>query len=226
MEKFLRRLKFYGIGFGLGLVFVFFFFKNRGCSWMPSDRVKNSILDRVIVVSEETQKQMKRRGITNEDLVDALDDGDVYFSDSDKNGESKVYVVESKGVKFAYTLPYESFVSQVFIASKGKEVETDEEGFGEIIHYPNDSTLIYPDSTQMMTCKLERLGLMQPKHFLKRLEESASIDFEKTDLSIRPKPEHYLKFKVDTLDVGARVIWYKNKLNILDLDFEGDESCE
>jgi hypothetical protein len=61
MESLWRRLKYYGIGFGIGLVFVIFFFQNRGCSWLPSNRVKNSILDRLVVASDETLEILKKK---------------------------------------------------------------------------------------------------------------------------------------------------------------------
>jgi len=49
MNTFLRRLKYYGIGFGIGLLFVFFIFKQKGCSWTPGNRVKEAVLNRIIV---------------------------------------------------------------------------------------------------------------------------------------------------------------------------------
>ena len=68
MDSIFRRLKYYGIGFGAGLVFVIFFFQNRGCSWLPDNRVKNSILDRVLVLPETEAVQMKKFGLTKKDL--------------------------------------------------------------------------------------------------------------------------------------------------------------
>ena len=69
MDSIFRRLKYYGIGFGAGLVFVIFFFQNRGCSWLPDNRVKNSILDRVLVLPETESVQMKKYGLTKKDLT-------------------------------------------------------------------------------------------------------------------------------------------------------------
>ena len=45
MGKFLRRLKFYAVGLGIGTIFTFMIFGNRGCSWLPDNRVKNMIAD-------------------------------------------------------------------------------------------------------------------------------------------------------------------------------------
>ena len=80
----LRRLKYYGFGFGLGLIFVFFFFQNRGCAWLPGNRVKNSILDRLVVVSDRTAADLKDQGISNAFILELLNDGDVLFDQRKK----------------------------------------------------------------------------------------------------------------------------------------------
>lgn len=226
MTNFWRRLKYYGIGFGLGLIFVFFFFRNRGCTWTPSNRVKNAILDRVLVISEETKKEMAKLKLDNDYLVNVLNDGDVEFSRSDKGGDSKVYLIEKEGRSFLYTLPAESFISEVIIGDNAKGVQTSEEGFGELIHFPNDNDLVYVDSNSVLTCQQNALGLIDPRMILKDLKENGRIDFKKTDLSIRPKPEQYIVFKHNDQEIGARIIWYKNKLNVLKFEYEGDECVD
>lgn len=226
MESFVRRLKYYGIGFGLGLVFLFFFFRNRGCSWLPENRVKNSILNRLIVISDETSAQLEKKGLTNDDVIEVLNDGDVVFSESDKRGDSKVYVIEKNSVKYCFTLPYESFVSEVKFGSDAKKVKTSTEGIGEIIRFPNDSTLVFPDSSSLITCQMNHLDLIRSADILKDLKASGRIDFGKTKLSVRPKPEHYLLFRRDTLELAADVIWYKNKLNIVNFHIPFETDCK
>lgn len=225
MESFKRRLKYYGIGFGLGLIFIFFFFQNRGCAWLPGNRVKNAIMDRLIVVSQDTQKKLDEKGVTFDDLVLVLNDGNVNFSESDKEGDSKLYIIEKEGVKYGFTLPYESFVSEAFIDVNNTNVKPTEVGFGNILHFPSDENLVYPDSTKMMTCQQDKLGLISPKKILELLKENGKIDFEKSKFSERPKPLHYLVFKKDGKEIGAKVIWYKDKLNITTFEAEGLEDC-
>ena len=225
MESLKRRLKYYGIGFGLGLIFIFFFFQNRGCAWLPGNRVKNAIMDRVIVVSDDTQNKLDEKGISLDDLVLVLNDGDVNFGESDKDGESKIYIIEKEGVKYGFTLPYESFISEAFVDVKSGKIEPTKTGFGNILHFPADENLVYPDSTTMMTCQQDKLGLISPKKILDLLGESGKIDFDKSDFSERPKPLHYLVFEKDGKEIGAKVIWYKNKLNITTFEAEGLEEC-
>ena len=226
MESLVRRLKYYGIGFGLGTVFVFFFFKNRGCSWLPENRVKNSILDRLVVVSEETSKEMKELGIKDKDIIYALNDGDVLFGESDKDNESKVYVIERNNRKFYFTLPYESFVSEVKFGYDAKKIKTSTDGMGTILRFPMDSTLVYPDSTDLITCQLNKLDLVGGRDVLKLFKESGRVNFAKCNLTIRPKPEHYIEFKKDSLDLAADLVWYKNKLNVTNFHIPNDTLCK
>ena len=225
MSTFIKRLKFYGIGFGIGLIFVFFFFQNRGCSWLPSNRVKNAILDRLIVVSDSTDKVMKSRNITMDDIVLALNDGEVYFNESDKDNASKVYIIEKNDIKYAFTLPYESFISEVQIRDKNAVIKGTSKGEGKIIHYPMDDNLVFPDTTKLVTCQQEALGLIEPKKILKLIKSTGKIDFERTNLDVQPKPEHYIHFTNDGQVIGTKMIWYKNKLNIISFYAPRADNC-
>ncbi len=210
----------------MGLVFIFFFFQNRGCSWLPSNRVKNAILDRLIVISDSTDLVLKEKGLSIEDILLALNEGDVEFDESDKDNESKMYIIEQDNVKYAFSLPFESFISEVQIRDKKKTITPTKIGFGNILHYPNDDYLVYPDSTKLVTCQQEALGLIEPKKILKLIKNSGRFNFEKSNLNQRPKPEHHITFKSKGETVGAKIIWYKNKLNITSFVSEKTESCK
>lgn len=226
MSTFIKRLKYYGIGFGIGLVFVVFFFQNRGCSWLPSNRVKNAILDRLIVISDSTDLVFKSKGLSKKDIVDALNEGDVYFDESDKDKRSKMYIIELNDVKYAFSLPYESFISEVQIREKNQAIIPTKKGLAKILHYPNDEYLVYPDSTKMVTCQQEILGLIEPKKILNLIKETGRFDFEKSNLQRTPKPEHYITFISKGETIGAKIIWYKNKLNVISFDSPKTENCK
>ena len=214
MESLLRRLKYYGIGFGIGTVFVIFFFQNRGCSWTPSNRVKNAILDRLIVVSDSTKAQMDKKNITYNSIINALNDGDVEFTKSDKSKKDKLYVIERKDQSFVFSLPDESFISEVFLGDAINGISATKKGSGTIIRVPKDENMIYAEEGERIACQQEQLGLISTKKIYERLKSSGRINFEKSDLSVRPKPEHYITIinKGDT--IGMTMIWYKTKLNI------------
>jgi hypothetical protein len=226
MNTIWRRLKYYGIGFGLGLIFLIFFFQNRGCTWLPSNRIKNTILDRVIVVSEKTKQDMEGLNLSSEDIIQVLNDGDVEFKKSDKNSDDKVYLIEKEGRSYLFTLPKESYIAELFIGKDAFNVKTSEVGRGKIIHLPNDENMVYPDSTQYVTCQQEELGLADPKAIYKLIKETGEIDFGKTNLSVKPKPEHYMYFVKEGDTIGFEAIWYKNKINITSFDLPFENPCK
>ena len=226
MESFKRRLKYYGIGFGLGLIFVLFFFQNRGCSWLPSNRIKNALLDRLIVVSENTQKRLDEKKISDDDLLEVLNTGDVEFNESDRDAYMKIYILEKDGEYFAFTLPKESFVSEVFVGIKNsKKVSPSVDGNGRIIHFPKDEDLVYPDSNSVVTCQQAKLKLINPREILNSLKHDGRLNFSKSNFKESPKPMHYLVFTRNGKEIGAKAIWYKNKINITQFEAEGLEVC-
>lgn len=232
MDSFLRRLKYYGLGFGMGLIFVIFFFQNRGCSWWPSNRVKNSIIERLIVVSEKQDSLMKVKNISKKDFINALNVGDVNFSESKKNGDFKVYAfdvdVKGKNERLYFSLPKESFISEVFVSAKdAHSIKETKKGTGKIYNYPNESNLVYVDTTNLLSCQLLQIELKDLKKLQKQIKKTATIDFENSHFNHYPKPEVRLVFDdLKGRKIGANTIWYKNKINIsaLFLPFEND--CE
>jgi hypothetical protein len=228
MTTFLRRLKYYGIGFGVGMIFVFFFFQNRGCSWLPDNRVKNSILDRVLVMSSDEMFHFHKAMINNEDIIALLNDGDVDFKKSKTEGEMKIYFIKNDKHEAYFTLPNESFISEVRRTDVPvNKIKSTIKGKGQFLRFPNDNDLVYVDSMPKLGCQLQQIGMINQKLILKSLKMNGLIDFEKTNLSLSPKPEHYLLFNdVNKQQIGANVIWYKNKLTIQRFDLPFESNCD
>lgn len=231
-SSFLRRLKYYGIGFGIGCIFVFFFFKNRGCSWTPENRVKNSILSRVITANDLEWEFIRSKGYTKEDILQVLNDGDVDFGESKKSGDTKVYAIdrefEGKGMqRFYFTLPNESFLSEVKMGElKATNVVNTKSGRGILLNFPDDENLVFPDSTTRVTCQQEKLGLINPKEILKRMKESGYVDFGRTNFAAKPKAEHFLWFVNGKDTIGTTSIWYQNKIFISNFVFPEAGLCD
>jgi hypothetical protein len=226
MKTFFDRLKIYAIGFGIGMVFVFFFFQNRGCSWLPDNRVKNSILDRVIVVQSVVEGQLKQKGISQKEIIALLNDGDVDFSKSKKDGQFKIYLVSKDDVKLYFTLPNESFISEVRLANVAvKSVKNSTKGTGKLIHFPKDNELVFADTTKLVSCQQQAFGMIENSKILKSLKANGLIDFEKSDFNVKPKALQYLFFNDKKgRKIGATAVWYKNKISIdhFELPFETD----
>jgi len=228
MKTFFERLKIYAIGFGLGMVFVFFFFQNRGCSWLPDNRVKNSILDRVIVLHSEVELQLKNKGINQSEIIALLNNGDVDFSLSKKDGLSKIYLVSKDNLKLFFTLPNESFISEVRLANVAvKSIKNSTKGSGRFIHFPKDDELVFADTTKLVTCQQQAFGMIENRKILKRLKINGMIDFEKSDLNVKPKALQYLFFSDQKgRKIGASAVWYKNKISIDNFDLPFETDCQ
>jgi hypothetical protein len=232
MESFLRRLKYYGLGFLIGLVFVFVFFQNRGCSWLPSNRVKNAFLDRVIVISEDQLATLKSEGISKEDIIEVLNDGDVNFGESITDGDLKVYKlskdIEGKGeMDFFFTLPNESFISEVNIRAENvSEVKNSTKGFGAILNYPKDDHLVFLDANAQISCKLKALGIANADSLFGVLKKTGKIDFSQTNFAEKPKAMQYLSvLSSRNQKFGIKAIWYKNKINVVAVDTDSTILC-
>lgn len=219
MNNFVRRLKYYGVGFGLGLIFVFFFFKNRGCSWTPNNRVKNAILDRMIVIPASEQQEINKLGLSDSLVKNFLNSGDVDFGASDKEDPVKNYIIEHEGVKLLFSLPSESFISEVSVFKKDPNRAVSDEGVGRMIHIPNDENIFYLDSIETVVDPLKSLGIDDGKEVLKAFKRNGVVNFGKSDLTVRPKPVQYLEFVLMGDTVGVKATWYKNKINVFDVVF-------
>ena len=232
MESFLKRLKYYGIGFGFGLLFVFFFFQNRGCSWLPSNRVKNNILERLIIIPDAQLDRLKARGYNEKDVIALLNDGDVDFSESRKQSNPKVYLIQKemqngKQLDLFFTLPEESLFSEVhFSQKKATAVQNPKSGKGVIVFFPKDDDLVFLDSTKLLSCQKAALKIVNPREVLNCIKKSGRIDFTKTNYSAQPKAEQYIEF-IDKRGrlIGCQSVWYKNKINIISFDLPFKSDC-
>jgi len=230
MKNFLRRLKFYGFGFGIGIIFVFFFFQNRGCTWLPSNRVKNTILGRVLVTSDKDKQLFKSKGITEDEVVQFLNDGDVDFGKSKKNGNPKVYSVtkevNGKEVELWFTIPTDAYIAEVKWP-KGSVfgVKNTTEGMGTMLHFPNVESIVYLDSNKRLTCQQDKLGLIAPKEIVKRMKKTGKIDFSKSKLKA-DQPKQYILFTTKKgVEVAAETYWYQEHIQFTEFLLKDTLDC-
>jgi hypothetical protein len=218
MNTVLRRLKYYGIGFTLGLLFLFFFFKNRGCSWLPSNRVKDSLQERILVLPTSQEDFLKQNHLKVEDVLQVIKMGDVNFSKSRKHDNPKVYLIEGKSIngnplRVYVTLPVESFVAEIHLSeSTINEVHNTLKGKGKLVVFPKNNSLLFIDSVEIQKQKMEIP--MQDK-LLSLLKRNGLIDFSKTNFSVRPKAIHTLLTTDEKgREIQLKAYWYKEKVTV------------
>jgi hypothetical protein len=218
MRNFWRRLRLYGVGFGLGLIMVFFFFRNRGCTWLPENRVKNTIMGKVLVVSENNQRLLDQHHLTDSTIVKFLDDGSISFGSSKKQGNLKVYKVtrdvNGKSVELWFSIPEGGYVSEV-IWPKGsiQNYKNTTTGFGRMIHFPFVKNFVYLNDNEVLAKQQVKFGIKDDNALQFLLKKKGLIDFSKSKLNAEPTPEQYVvipRANGDTLK--ARTTWFKDHI--------------
>ena len=109
------RVKYYLIGLGMGLVVTFFVFGNRGCSWLPENRVKEQIQSGVLVRSDSMKCILECNEISDDFVFELIDKGEVLFSESQTKSDPKVYVIGYQGTKIHFSIDEDSLSSIVNI---------------------------------------------------------------------------------------------------------------
>ncbi len=227
MSAFFRRLKYFSFGFIPGTIIVILFFQNRGCSWLPDNRVKGAILERVLVVNELNEKEFKLLGINNEGVESFVNGGSVDFDKSSTHSNPKIYLVENNGKSLYFVMPKESFVTELVpITQKLKEVKLSKEGKGVFLAFPKANEFLYVDTNRVLTCKQEELGMIQNSVILKKVIKTGYFDFKKSNLLAKRKL-HYFAFpdKMKRGDIGLQALWYKDKMDVIGIDLPFDSNC-
>ena len=234
MKSFLRRFQYYAIGFIIGLIFVIFFFQNRGCSWLPSNRVKNTLLDKVLVLPDSEKKVFESKNIDRETIISFLNDGDILFKESLKKQSEfpKAYIIEkeinNKNHRIQFSIYEDSYISPVHYLEENEKPQLYKnlKGNGDFIRLPSDSALIYIDRSNYVQCKARGLSSNSPRIITQNLKSTGKINFEKSDLML-PKAEHHISFvQDDTVKVEAKTIWFESRITFKDFYWDYQLECE
>lgn len=215
MKDVWRRLRYYGFGFGIGLIFVFFFFQNRGCSWLPENRVKNTMMGKILVISPETQKKLH---LSDEQVVSFLNDGAISFRSSKKQGDPKVYSfkkeMNGKTVELWFTISDNSYISEVLVPHGNIQKSTNSRtGLGRMIHFPNVKNFVYLVDNQQLNKQLEKYGIQDELTIQYLIKKGGLIDFSKSKLETKPYGEHYLLIPRSSGDtLKSRTIWFQDHI--------------
>ncbi len=118
MNKFKHRIKYYLVGFAFGIAAVVFFFGQRGCTWLPGNRVKATISENKIVLGDSMQAVLDCLSPDSQPVYDLLNyEGDVDFSNSDTKSDHKVYIIENNnGLKASFKL-FEGYSEIIALSS-------------------------------------------------------------------------------------------------------------
>ena len=109
MDKFKNRIKYYLVGFIIGIIAVASFFGQRGCTWLPGNRVKSVIAENSIVVGDSILEVLLCLADDSQPIFDLLNtNGDVDFGNSETHLEEKIYKIDGPDDLSVYFKLFES----------------------------------------------------------------------------------------------------------------------
>lgn len=113
--KISKRILYYLIGFGIGLILTIILFQGRGCEWTPGNRVKTSLQNSKILISNYEKCLLKCMSIPDETIFEMVNHGDVDFGKSDTKNSIQTFIVDSLKTDFE--------VLKYYMSYKEKELE-------------------------------------------------------------------------------------------------------
>ncbi len=233
MTNLYRRLLYYGVGFGIGLICVFFFFNNRGCSWLPENRIKEMVRERLVYISDSNLHILENLKIKEEELSSFLSNADVLFSKSEKSTNPQIYHIEGP------TDSKDNFVCQIVIHKdaltcelvpnqfSAKNTKPTTEGLAKPIHFPSKKNLFYSDSTAHTICQRKALGIEEDSTLSALFLKNGRINISKTNLANKPKPTYAMVFRTEQdQEVTIFATYFKEKARIYKFEFDEDNCTE
>ena len=230
MTNLYRRLLYYGVGFGIGLVCVFFFFNNRGCSWLPENRVKEMVTERLIYIADSNLNILENLKIKEEELSAFLMNADVIFSKSEKTSNPQIYHLEGP------TDSNDKFVCQIVLHKdaltcelvpnqfSAKNTKPTKKGLAKPIHLPPKKNLFYSDSSAHTICQRKALGIEEDSTLRALFLKNGRINISQTDLTKKPKPSYAMVFTTDQgEEVTIFATYFKEKARIYKFTFDNDQ---
>lgn len=232
-QGFWRRLSFYVIGLILGTLLVFLFFGERACSWMPANRIKNDILEKIIVFPDNQIEKLHNIGINKTNIKDFVIKGNINFSESlkDMSKYPKEYILEVKDSvekRLQFSLYEDSYVTVVHVLGKQEKPKRYNQlkGWGEMACLPRDSLLIFIDESNYTQCKARGLASKKEEDIVNAMKSTGRINFSESDLML-PKAVQEIYFtQNNTVKVQSKTVWFKYKITFKDFIWNYKLPCE
>ncbi len=244
MDKLWRRLKFFAIGLGFGCILVYFTFGNRGCSWLPGNRVKNMIGEKEIIIGDSVSALMKCNELNNDDIYELLKtNGDVEFSLSETHSKPKIYYIEGDKDGSTYYAKF-ALYEQEPLSMEGEEyaevVEvnwTEQRSCSTTLSNQDKSTLPLPHKDVIAIleerefkllaeadCAMTFYGLNEKS--VLEFHLSAEIDIQSSAPRESPNPYYVLDGIIDGQPYSVLYIIGENRTRIAEIKGNNPSDCE
>lgn len=235
MDKFKNRIKYYLVGLSFGLILVYFMFGNRGCSWLPSNRVKNMIGEKEIVIGDSILDVLSQLELNNDDIYALLkSDGDVDFSLSKTEGVPKVYYLsgekESDTYSAKFALYEEKKIAEVVALSRGdrKASSTLSNKYKSTLPLPHNDVIAILESHEFRIlakaeCDMAFYTISEEDLF--KFHTTATIDIGKSEPRLSPNPFYVMKGQLNGATYEIVYIVGENRTRIESIKGEQISDC-
>lgn len=233
MQKFKDRLKYYIIGILIGLILTYIFFGNRGCAWLPENRVKNMIAEKEILVGDSVKFLMECSGVDHNDIYRLLEDeGDVNFSKSKTREYPKIYWFngkkEGEDLIIEYAL-YDTIAEVVNVKyNESRQCATSISNRNKTtVPLPDAEVIEIIDSKKLRIldeakCQMECYGISEKE--IEDFHRSAQFVVEKSNPRKTPNPEYVMKGEIGNKTYEIFYIIGDNRTRIADI--QGESPCK
>ncbi|NDF60498.1 MAG: hypothetical protein EB100_05395 [Crocinitomicaceae bacterium] len=216
---------YYGVGFVIGTAFVVLFFENRGCSWLPQNRVKGSLVNKMIVISEKNRAKFPWLK-SEKDFIQFTNESEVDFERSQTHADHKVYLFTSKKHKLYLVIPKDAFVGELIpFSSTLSKVRFTKKGYGEIIVSPKEKDFLFVQKKASLNCHLKQLNWDSDEFVYKLIRSKSKFNFGASNMELKLQKMHALEMKIDTNLIAINAIWYKDKMNIVKINSSFSNLC-
>lgn len=230
MERFRNRIKYYLVGFTIGLILMYMMFGNRGCSWLPENRVKNMLAEKEILIGDSLLEIMTCADVNNNDIYALLnDEGEVDFSKSLTHEYPKKYWLygykSEKDLSIVYAL-YDTLVEVVDFNFVAKHNCT------SALSNSHKSTVPLPDADvkaiieshelrilERAECQMTCLKLTEDE--VKNFHTLARIEIGLSKPRQHPNAIYVLKGKIRNMELTITYVIGENRTRIEDIVMTG-----
>lgn len=217
---------------------MFMIFGNRGCSWLPGNRVKNMIAEKEILIGDSLNEVMRCAGLDNTDIYGLLDDaGDVNFSESITNTYPKIYKIEGEKEEKTFSIIYalydnydDSLVEVVNFNFEGQKKCTSalSNNTKQIVPIPDADVRIIIESHELRIlnqaqCQMDCLKLTEEE--VLTFHKTATFDVVHSKPRLNPNPEYVMKGKIRGVEYYITYIIGDNRSRI-SLIWPNDCGCQ
>jgi hypothetical protein len=230
MERFRNRIKYYLVGFTIGLILMYMMFGNRGCSWLPENRVKNMLAEKEVLIGDSLLEIMNCAGVTNNDIYALLDDdGEVDFSKSLTHEYPKKYWLTGTKNEKDLSIVYSLFDTLVEVFDFNFETKTNCVSSLSNLH---KSTIPLPDADvraiiesheirilEKAECQMACLKLTEAE--VKSFHTEASIEIGLSKPRLHPNAVYVLKGKIRNQEMTVTYAIGENRTRIENIAMTG-----